>query len=82
MRGGGINAKTSRQTRDYCGGGKSNGDGDGECRAPPSRDLAAAALVLMAEAVAALIADDADGGNSGVAIVGSASLVAGGGVIN
>ena len=31
----------------------------------------------MAEAVAALIADDANGGNSGVAIVGRASLVAG-----
>jgi hypothetical protein len=44
-------------------------------RAPPSRDL-------VAEAVAALIADDADGGNSSVAIVGRASLTAGGGVIN
>ena len=44
------------------------------CRAPPSRDLAATALALAAEAAAALIADDADGGNSGVAIVGSASL--------
>jgi hypothetical protein len=66
------------------GGGKSNGDGDGngECRVPPSRDLAATAPVLAAEAVAALIADDADGGNSGVAIVGSVSLAAGGGVIN
>ena len=32
-------------------------------------------------AVAALIADDADGGNSGVTIVGRASLVAGGGLI-
>jgi hypothetical protein len=50
--------------------------------APPSQDLAATALALAAEAVAALIADDADGGNSGVAIIGSASLVAGGGVIN
>ena len=51
-------------------------------RAPPSRDLAATALALAAEAAATLIADDADGGNSGVAIVGRASLVAGGGVIN
>ena len=81
MRGGGINAKTSRQTRDYHGG-KSNDNGNGECRAPPSRDLAATALVLAAEAAAVLIADDANGGNSGVAIVGSASLAAGGRVIN
>ncbi len=43
-------------------------------RAPPSRDLGATALALAAEAAAALIADDADGGNSRVAIVGSASL--------
>jgi hypothetical protein len=42
--------------------------------APPSRDLAATTLALAAEAAAALIADDADGSNSGVAIVGSASL--------
>ncbi len=42
--------------------------------APPSRDLAATALALVAEAAAALIADDANGGNSSVAIVGSASL--------
>ena len=84
MRGGGINATTSRQTRDCCGGGKSDGDGDGdrECHTPPSRDLAETALVLAAEAVATLIADDADGSNSGVAIIGSASLAAGGGVIN
>jgi len=82
MRGGGINTTTSHRTRDYPGGGKSDGDGDGECRAPPSRDSVATALVLAAEAVAALIEDDADGGNSGVAIVGSASLAAGGGVIN
>ncbi len=40
------------------------------------------ALALAAEAAAALIADDANGGNSGVAIIGSASLAAGGGVIN
>jgi hypothetical protein len=32
--------------------------------APPSRDLAATVLVLPAEAAAALIGDDADGGNS------------------
>ena len=29
MRGGGINTTTSRRTRDYRGGGKSNGDGNG-----------------------------------------------------
>ena len=81
MRGRGINVTTSRRTRDYRGGGKSNGDGDGdgECRAPPSRDLTATALVLAAEAAVALIADNANDGNSGVAIVGSASLAAGGG---
>jgi len=39
--------------------------------------LAATALVLAAEAAAALIADDTIGGNSGVTIVGSASLAAG-----
>jgi hypothetical protein len=84
MRGGGINATTSRQTRDCRGGGKSDGDGDsdGECRTPPSQDLAETTLVLAAEAAAALVADDADGGNSGVAIIGSVSLAAGGGVIN
>ena len=84
MRGGGINATTSCGTRDYHGGGKSDGDGDndGECHAPSSRDLVATALVLAAEAAAALIADDAIGGNSGVAIIGSASLMAGGRVIN
>ena len=42
--------------------------------------LVATALVLAAEAAAALIVDDADGGNS-VAIVGRASLTAGGGLI-
>ncbi len=36
--------------------------------------MAATALALAAEAAAPLIADDADGSNSGVAIVGSASL--------
>ncbi len=51
-------------------------------RAPPSRYLAATTLALTAEASAVLFADNADGGNSGVAIVGRASLVAGGGVIN
>jgi hypothetical protein len=51
-------------------------------RTPPSRDLAAAALALTAEAAAALIADDVNGGNSSVAIIGSTSLAAGGGVIN
>jgi hypothetical protein len=44
--------------------------------------LAATTLALAAEASAVLFADDADGGNSCVAIVGIASLVAGGGVIN
>ena len=84
MRGGGINTTTSRRTRDYRGGSKSdgNGNGDRECRTPPSWDLAATALVLAAEAAAALIADNADGDNSVVTIVGSASLAAGGGVIN
>jgi hypothetical protein len=48
----------------------------------PSRDLTATTLALAAEAAAALIADDTDGGNSSVAIVGSASLAVGGGVIN
>ena len=58
MRGGGINATTSRRARDYHGGGKSDGDGDGdgECRVPPSWDLVTTALVLAAEAAAALIA--------------------------
>ncbi len=42
----------------------------------------ATTLALAAEAAAALIADDADGGNGGVAIIGRVSLVAGGGVIN
>ncbi len=51
-------------------------------RAPPSWYLAATTLALAAEALAVLFADDADGGNSGVAIVVIASLVAGGGVIN
>jgi hypothetical protein len=44
--------------------------------------LVATALALTAEAVAVLFADNADGGNSGVAIVGRASLLAGGRVIN
>jgi len=83
MRGEGTNMTTSRRTRDCRGGGKSNGDGNGngECHTPPSWDLAATALVLAAEAVAVLIVDNAVGGNSGVAIVGSASLAVGGGVI-
>ena len=84
-RGGGIEATTIQRTRDFCGGGKSNGDGDGDgnrkCRAPLSQNLAATALVLAAEAAAALIADNADGGNIGVTIVGRASLTAGGGLI-
>ena len=42
--------------------------------APPSQDLVATALALAAETAAALIADDADGGNNGVAIVGARPL--------
>jgi len=53
----------------------------GNARRRHHRYLAATALVLAAEAAAALIADDADGSNSGVAIVGRASLTAGGGLI-
>ena len=82
MRGGGINATTSLRTRDYRGGSKGDSDGDRECHAPPSQDLVGTALVLAAVAAAVLIADDAIGGNSGVAIIGSASLAAGGRVIN
>ena len=83
MRGRGIDGTTSWQTRDNRGGGKSNGNGNGneKCCTPPSRDLGATALVLAAEAVAALIATNANGGKSIVTIVGSASLAAGGGVI-
>jgi len=81
-RGGGIDVTTSLQTRDFCDGGKSNGDGDGDgdgdgkCHTLPSRVFGGECTDHVAEAVAALIADDADGGNSGVAIVGRASLVA------
>ena len=84
MRVRGINPTTSRQMRDDRGGSKSDGDGNGDrkCRTPPSRDLAATALVLAAEATVVLVGDDADGGNSGVAIAGSATLAAGGRVIN
>ena len=77
---------TSQQTRGNHGGGNSNGNGgnsNGKFRAPPSRDLRTTALlVLAAEAVATLIADDANGGNGSIAIIGRASLVVGGGVIN
>ena len=84
MRGRGINPTTSRQMRDDCGGSKSDGDDDGDRKwcMPPSRDLAVTALVLAAEAMAVLIGDDANGGNSGVAIAGSATLAAGGRLIN
>jgi hypothetical protein len=51
-------------------------------RAPPSQDLAVTALALAAEVAAVLFADNAHGDNSGVAIIGRASLAAGGGVIN
>jgi hypothetical protein len=46
--------------------------------------VTAAAMVLAAEAEApaALKADDANGGNGSVAIIGSVSLAAGGGIIN
>ena len=76
MSGRGIDTTASWQTRDDRGGGESNGDGNGngKCRAPPSRDLATTALVLAAEAAAALISDNADGGTGGVAIIGRASL--------
>ena len=64
----GIDATASWQTRDNCGNSNGNGDGsgDGKCCAPPSRDLTTTALVLAADAVAALIADDANGCTSGV----------------
>ena len=42
----------------------------------------AAALVLAAEAATALKADDANGGDGGVPVVGCASLAAEGGLIN
>jgi len=42
----------------------------------------AAALVLAAEAATALKADDANGGDGGVAVVGCASLAVGGRLIN
>ena len=41
-----------------------------------------AALVLAAEAATTLKADDANDGNNGVAVVGCASLAAGGRLIN
>ena len=82
MRCGGINTTTSHRTRDYCGGSKSDGDGNGVGCAPPSRDLMVTALVLAAKAAATLIVDEANGGSSSVAIIGSASLMVGGGVVN
>ena len=75
----GIKATTSQQARDDRGGGNGNGDGDRKCRAPPSQDLTMTALVLTTEAVAALVADDADGGNSSIAIVSSIFLQRGAG---
>jgi hypothetical protein len=72
-----VEASTKQPAGESNGDG--NGDDDGKCRAPLSRNLAATALVLAAEAAAALIADDADGG--GVAIVGRASLTVGGGLV-
>jgi hypothetical protein len=44
--------------------------------------MVAVALVLAAEAATALKADDANGGDSGVAVVGCTSLATGGGLIN
>jgi len=38
--------------------------------------------LFPAEAATALKADDANGGNGGIAVVGCASLMAGGGLIN
>ena len=75
-RGRGINATTSQQMRHNCSNSNGNGNGgcDGKCRAPPSWDLTTTALVLAAETAAALIADDANSGTSGVAIIGRASL--------
>ena len=83
-KGGGIDATTSLQTRYDCGTSKSDGNGNGnrKCRAPPSQDLVATALVLVAKAAAALNVDNADSGNSCVPIIGNASLASGGGVIN
>ena len=60
--------------RDNRGGSNGNSDGNRKCCAPPSQDLTTTALVLMAEAVAVLIADYANGGNGGVAIVSSIFL--------
>ena len=77
---GGVDATTSRRKRDDHGS-SGNCAGNRKCRAPLSQNLAATALVLAAEAAAALIADNADGGNIGVTIVGRASLTAGGGLI-
>jgi len=42
----------------------------------------AVALVLAAEAATALKADDANGGDGSIAVVGCTSLTAGGGLIN
>ena len=41
-----------------------------------------AALVLTAEAATTLKADDANGGDGGITVVGCTSLAAGGGLIN
>jgi hypothetical protein len=62
-RGGGIDTTTSWKMRGNRGSSNGNSDGNMKCRAPPSHDLATIALVLTAEAAAALIADDANGGN-------------------
>ena len=68
--------------RDNPSGSNSNGHCNKKCHVPPSQDLAMTALVLAAEATAALIADNADGGNGGNIIVSSIFFAAGGGVIN
>ena len=43
---------------------------------------AAVALVLATEAATVLKADDANSGDSGIAVIGYASFVRGGGLIN
>ena len=50
-----------------------------KCRALPSWDLVATALVLTAEAAAVLIADDANGGNGSITIVSSVFMQHGAG---
>ena len=85
-RGGGIDATTSRRTETSAAAAKATATAMAMVMGNAVRChhgyLAATALVLAAEAAAALIVDDADGGNRGVDIVGRASLAAGGRLIN